>query len=232
MNSDEKPRARFYNRLHAGHELAADLPRYLGGQEPVILAIPRGGVPVGAAIAGVLSAPLDLIVPRRIEAPGQPGVTLGAIAPDRTLVVNREATSGLGLSDEQLDELAVPVWLESQRVQRLYRQNRPYPDLKGRIAIIVDDRLLTGYSMMAAVASVRKLEPARIMVAVPVSYVDGIERVRSYVDDLLSLEITTDPEYMASRYYADWAPLADNDVIWTLEHAWEEHPAQGYSETF
>jgi putative phosphoribosyl transferase len=218
--------------MHAGHELAADLQRFLGGQETVILAIPKGGVPVGAAIASVLDGTLDLVVPRKLVVPGHDELTLGAITPDRTLVIDSEAASELGLTDEQIDELAIAPWSEAQRAQQLYRQSRPYPDLRGKTVILVDDRLLTGYSMMAAVASVRKLEPDRIVVAVPVSHVDGLERVRSYVDEVLSLEITTESAYMASRYYAEWMSLSDQEVIWSLEHVWEEKPPQGYSETF
>ena len=99
-------------------------------------------------------------------------------------------------------------------------------------AVIVDDLLTTGYTMMAAVVAARKLEPARVVVAVPVGSVDGIERVRGYADDLISLEISTDPAFSASAYYADASPLSDQEVIWTLERFWSARPPNGYSETF
>jgi putative phosphoribosyl transferase len=225
-------RARYHDRVHAGFELAGDLRRFLVGQDSVVIAIPRGGVPVAATIAVELRSPLDLIVTRRIEAPDQPDQTLGAITPDRTLVINKTLVSSMGLSDEEIEELSIPVWAEVQRTQQLYRAGRPEPDLRGRTAVIVDDRLTTGYTMMAAVVSVRKLEPARVVVAVPVGYLEGIERVRGYVDELLSLEIATDPNFLPSSYYANLTPLTDREVIWTLEHFWAERPPDGFSETF
>lgn len=232
MQDSNRPQARFVNRLHAGYELATDLQRFLVGQNPIILAIPRGGVPVAAALARSLETHLDLIIPRRIELPGEGDLTLGAVTPDRTLVINKELVERLNLSDEEVEQLSLPAWAEAQRTQQLYRKGRPYPDLRGRTAVIVDDRLTTGYSMMAAVVAARKLEPERVVVAVPVSYLEGIERVRGYVDELLSLEITTEPKYMASRYYADWASLTDQEVVWTMEHFWADRPPQGYNETF
>src|SRR5437763_4312489 len=139
--------------MHAGYELAQELRGFLEGHEPIVLAIPRGGVPVATAIAHDLRAPMDLIVPRRIEAPGHDAMTLGAITPDRTLVVNTGLAGELGISDEEIEQMSIPVWAEVQRTQQLYRGGRAYPDLRGHTAVIVDDRLTTGYTMIAAVIS-------------------------------------------------------------------------------
>lgn len=232
MASQHEVRARYSDRTQAGYELVGELERFLVGQDTLVLAIPRGGVPVAASIATSLGAPLDVVTPRKIEAPGRETMTLGAITPDRTLVINKPLVSQLKLSDAKVEELSIPIWAEVQRIQQLYRRGRPYPDLRGKTAVIADDRLTTGYTMMAAVASARKLEPARVVVAVPVASLEGIDRVRGYVDDLVSLEITPDPVFIASRYYANWIPVSDQEIIWTLDRFWAERPPDGYSETF
>ena len=218
--------------MHAGYELAVELRRFLQGRDAIVLAIPRGGVPVATAIAHDLRTPLDLIIPRRIEAPGHPEMTLGAVTPDRTLVVNKTLAGELNITDDELDQLSIPVWSEVQRTQQLYRGGRQYPDLRGRTVVLVDDRLTTGYTMIAAVISARKMEPASVVVAVPVSSLEGLERVRGYVDDLLSLEISNDVMFPMSQYYATADPLTDREVSSELERFWSERPPDGYSETF
>ncbi len=230
--NDVEPSARFNDRAHAGYELATDLSRFLYGQNPVVLAVPPDGLPAAAAIAEAMNAPLDLIVSRRIVAPGYPEETLGAVTPDRTLVINKALTGRLGLSDEEVEQLSIAVWAEGQRAMQLYRRGRPYPDLKGRTALIVDDGLTTGYTVIAAVISARKLEPARVVVAVPVASLEALERVRGYVDELFSLEISTETPFAVERYYKRYAPMSDQEVIWTLQHFWEERPPEGYTETF
>lgn len=232
MTNDELMRPRYNDRMHAGYELAVDLRRFLRGRSPIVLAIPRGGVPVAVAIAHDLKAPLDLITPRRIEAPDNPDMTLGAITPDRTLVVNKTLVGQLSITDQQIEELSIPVWAEVQRTQQLYRRGRPFPDLRGHTVVIVDDRLTTGYTMIAAVVSARKMEPASVVVAVPVASLEGLERVRGYVDDLLSLEITNDMMFPMWRYYANSSPLSDEEVTGELERFWSEYPSNDYTETF
>jgi putative phosphoribosyl transferase len=233
--SNDTPRARFNDRAHAGYELAMDLRRFLGGQQPVVLAIPPEGVPVAASVAVTLSAPLDVVISRRILPPGASedvAEALGAVTPDRTLVVNRPLVSSLGLSDEELEQLAVPALAEAQRMQARYRGSRPFPDLRGRVALLVGDGLTSGYTMMAAVVAVRKLEPARVMVAVPVGAIEAIERVGAAVDDLLSLEIHTDSNFTVESHYAHYVPITDEDVAWTLEQFWQDRPPTEYGETF
>jgi predicted phosphoribosyltransferase len=225
-------KARFNDRAHAGYELALDLRRFLGGQTPVVLAIPPEGVPVAASVAAGLAAPLDVVISQRIPAPGKPVETLGAVTPDRTLVINRPLVSKLNLSDEEIEQLAVPAWAEAQKMLARYRSGRPYPDLRGRTVVLVGDGLTSGYTMMAAVVATRKLEPAKIMVAVPVGAIEAIERVGSAVDDLLSLEIRTDPDFSVESHYSRYVPFTDEEVVWTLEQFWQERPPSGYSETF
>ncbi len=232
MTSSEGFRPRYRDRMQAGNELAGELQRFVAGQNAVILAIPRGGLPVAEPVATQLHARLDLAITRRIAAPGRREATLGAITPDRTLVVNKTLVSQLGLPDEEVESLSIPAWAEAQRAQQLYRGNRPYPDIRGCTAVIVDDRLITGYSMMAATVSVRKLEPERVVVAVPVAYVEGMDLVRGYADEMLALEISTDPVFNTARYYANYPPVTDREVSWILEHLWSERPPTGHGETF
>jgi putative phosphoribosyl transferase len=231
MNSNPG-KARFNDRAHAGYELALDLRRFLGGQTPVVLAIPPEGVPVAASVSAALAAPLDVVISQRIPAPGDTNETLGAVTPDRTLVINRPLVSRLNLSDEEIEQFAVPAWAEAQKMLGRYRGGRPYPDLRGRTAVLVGDGLTSGYTMMAAVVATRKLEPAKIMVAVPVGAIEAIERVGSAVDDLLSLEIRTDPDFSVESHYSRYVPFTDEEVMWTLEQFWMERPPSGYSETF
>ncbi|MEO8286907.1 MAG: phosphoribosyltransferase family protein [Chloroflexota bacterium] len=228
----EVTNARFNTPTAAGHELALDLRRFLHGQKPFVLAIPPDGVPVAASIARELNAPLDLAVSRRLVTEGRASETLGAVTPDRTLVVNKPLISLLGLSDDDVEEISIPEWAEAQRVMQRYRRGRPYPSLQGHTAIVVDDGLTTGYTMLGAVVSVRKMEPSRIVVAVPVSSLEGMELVRDYVDDLLALTISTGENFSVEQYYTHYSTLKDQEVIWTLDDFWREPSAGGYTETF
>jgi putative phosphoribosyl transferase len=223
---------RFPDRTQAGYELAQDLERFLYGQQPFVLAVPPDGVPVAASIAIALNAPFDVIVSRRMFAHDNPADTLGAITPDRTLVVNRTLISRLGLDDAQVDQLSIPEWAEAQRAMQRYRRGRPYPHLGGYTAVIVDDGLTTGYTAMGAIISARKMEPAAIVLAVPVSSLAAIERLRDYVDSLLALEINAEEDFSVAQYYAHYPPMTEQEVIWTLDHLWRDRAPEGYTETF
>jgi putative phosphoribosyl transferase len=225
-------RKRFPDRIHAGHELAQELPRFLRKQKPFILAIPPDGVPVASSIATELKAPLDIVVSRRMLASTSPHETLGAITPDRTLVVNKPLVSRLGLSQSEVDRLSTPEWVEAQRAMQHYRRGRPYPHLDGYTAVIVDDGLTTGYTAMASIIAVRKMEPAAIIVAVPVSSLTAMELLRDYVDSILALEINSEEQYSVADYYTDYSPVTEQAVIWTLDHLWSDKVPGGYSETF
>ena len=228
--------APFNDRTDAGRQLALDLPRFLQGQDTIVLALPMGGVPVAATVASELNLPLDLVASRRIPAPGASGLSgedsVGAVTPDRTLVINTELVRRLNFTDEQVEQLSIPAWADAQRKLQLYRRGRPYPDLRGKTVVIIDDGLTTGYTMMAAVISTRKLEPQRIVVAVPVASIEAIERLGSYVEELHAVRISHEDPFAVSSYYKYYAPLDDQDVIWTVDHFSNRHPLQGYSETF
>lgn len=223
---------RFLDRTQAGHELAQDLQRFLQGRQPFVLAVPPDGVPVAASIAFELDAPFDIVVSRRMLAAGNPDQTLGAITSDRTLVVNRPLVSQLGLSDEQVDQFSIPEWAEAQRAMQRYRRGRPYPHLGGYTAVIVDDGVTTGYTAMGAIISARKMEPDAIILAVPVASLAAIERLRDYVDSLLALEISAEDDFSVAQYYAQYPAMAEQEVVWTLDHLWRDRAAGGYTETF
>jgi putative phosphoribosyl transferase len=232
MESPDKPYARFRDRTHAGYELAADLKGFLQGEEALVLAIPPDGVPVASAVATELNAPFDIITSRRIVPPGNKEETLGAVTPDRTLVVNRVLVDQLNLSDSDVEKLSIPVWADAQRLTQRYRSGRPYPTLSARTVVIVDDGITTGYTMMAAAISARKMEPSRIVVAVPVASIEAIERLGPYVDDVLSLEISTSDQFSVPGHYVHYEPMSDQEVVWMLERGWAERPPHGYAETF
>jgi len=222
----------YLNPTHAGHELALDLRRFLGGQTPFVLALPPDGVPVAASIARELNAPLDVAISRRMIAQGHPDETLGAVTPDRTLVVNKPLVSEIGLTDEEVEQLSIPEWAEAQRAMQRYRRGRPYPSLQGHSAIIVGDGLTSGYTMLAAAISVRKLEPDRVIVAVPVASLEAIERLRDYADDVLALKISADENFSVERYYRQYSHPTDQEVVWTLDAFWNEKLLEGFTETF
>jgi predicted phosphoribosyltransferase len=223
---------RFHDRTQAGYELAQDLERFIHGKQPFVLAIPPHGVPVAASIAIELNAPFDIVVSRRMLANGNPDATLGAITPDRTLVVNRPLVSQLGLTDEQVDQLSIPEWAEAQRAQQRFRRGRPYPNLGGYTVVIVDDGLTTGYTAMGAIISARKMEPEAIVLAVPVSSLAAMERLRDFVDSIFALEISSEDDFSVAQYYAQYPELTDQEIIWTLDHLWRDPTSSGYTETF
>jgi putative phosphoribosyl transferase len=223
---------RFRDRLQAGYELSQDLLRFLEGRQPYILAIPPHGVLVAASIATQLNAPFDIVVSRRILTEGNPDEALGAITPDRTLVVNKSLASRLGLTSEQVDQMSIPEWAEAQRAMQHYRRGRPTPNLQGYTAVIVDDGLTTGYTAMGAIISARKMEPDDIILAAPVSSLAAIERLHDYVDSVLTLEINAQDNYSVAQYYVQYPPMRDQEVVWTLDHLWRDRATDKYTETF
>lgn len=213
----------FHDRLSAGQELAKRLEAYRG-PDTIVLAIPRGGVPVGFAVAKHLAAQLDVIIPRKIPIPWNPEAGFGAVTADGTLVLNDQMVEQLGLSKEKVSELAAKVQHEIKRRLRVYRGDRPFPSLKGKTVLLVDDGLASGFTMMAAVKSVRNGRPARIVVAVPVSPYNSAELVRPLVDDLVSLVIARTWSFAVASYYRDWYDLSDDEVVQYLRQGMKDSP--------
>jgi predicted phosphoribosyltransferase len=200
----------FRDRSDAGKRLAEGM-RSRGWEAPVVLGLPRGGVPVAYEVARALPAPLDVFVVRKLGVPGQEELAMGAIASGGVRVVNQDVVNALGLSPAVLDRVAASEQLELERRERLYRGTRAPHALAGRTAILVDDGLATGSTMRAAVRAVRQRGPARVVVAVPVAAAATCQALKTEVDDLVCLS-TPDPFLAVGRFYDDFSQTSDREV--------------------
>jgi putative phosphoribosyl transferase len=180
----QRPQWIYRDRADAGRQLAARLTAYRD-EHPIVLALPRGGVPVGFEVARALNAPLDVFPVRKLGAPGHRELGVGAIAPEGVYVLNRAAIAALGITREQLEEVVKEETAELERRLRQYRGDRPMPDLRDRTVIIVDDGLATGVSAVAAIRAIRKHQPRRIVLAVPVCAPETVDELRGEVDDIV-----------------------------------------------
>lgn len=202
----------FANRSEAGQRLAERL-LHLKDQNPLVLAIPRGGVPVGFEIARRLGAPLDLLMVRKIGAPNQPELALGAVVDGgrAEIVLNREIVESLGVSEDFIGEAATRELAEIARRRQAYLGTAAPAEVTGRSVIVVDDGIATGASVRAALRAVRRQKPGRLVLAVPVAPPAAVARLRPEVDELVCLA-TPDPFYAIGLYYADFHQLSDSDV--------------------
>jgi putative phosphoribosyl transferase len=214
----------FGDRAQAGHLLAAALAqRRL--PDPVVLALPRGGVPVAVEVALALHAPLDLLIVRKIGAPGNPELAVGAIAEGaEAAVADRETMAATGTSQPYVDRHAKVELREIERRRALYLRGRPPLAVEGRTAIVVDDGLATGSTALAAVRSLRLRKPARIVLAVPVAPPEAVAALRPEVDALVCLST---PEFFGAVgvHYADFRQVADEEVIAALARVDRATPA-------
>jgi predicted phosphoribosyltransferase len=208
----------FADRKVAGRllaaELAAELARGSVAGDAIILALARGGVPVGFAISRELHLPLDVLVARKLGVPWQPELAMGAIAGE-TRVMDRRMIGKLGLSDAEIERVVESEQREMKRREDLYRGGRPAPDLAGRTAILVDDGLATGSTMLAAARHTRSLKPARLVIAVPVASAEACRRLRAEADAVVCLAT---PEFFASvgNCYIDFGQVSDEEVCQLL----------------
>jgi putative phosphoribosyl transferase len=218
----------FHNRVEAGVALAERL-RALGLHEDVVvLALPRGGVPVAREVAVALGAPLDVLVVRKIGAPFNPELALGAIAFGGVTVYNEQLLAELGLEEADLDGVRRRELAELDRRERAYRGARPMPDLAGKTVVLVDDGMATGATMQAAVTATRALHPKRIVVAVPTSARDSVERLVAVADRVVALE-TPEPYFGVGAWYEEFRQLTDEDVVRCLEEYAERSTERGGS---
>jgi predicted phosphoribosyltransferase len=206
----------FLDRADAGRKLAGALERFRS-RSPVVLALPRGGVPVGFEVARALGAPLDVIDARKLGAPGHEELAVGAIAPG-AVYVDRLLVRRLGVSAAYLEQITTAEGRELERRERLYRSGRAPLDVEGRVVILVDDGLATGATARAAVASLRQRRPAQVLLAVPVGAPETVARLREVADDVVCLE--TPPDFRAvSLAYRDFSPTSDAEVVSCLAAA-------------
>ena len=206
----------FADRVEAGERLGEAL-RHLAGSDPVVLAIPRGGVIVAEAVARTLGASLDVVVPRKIGAPGNPELAIGAVAPG-IRVLDTRMVRGLGVSDEYLDREIAAQEAEIERRQAAYRQGRPPQPVEGRTAIVVDDGVATGSTAVAALRWARKQGAARVLLAVPVAPPQSLDRLRAEVDELVVLE-TPRPFFAVGEWYRDFGQTSDREVVEAIARA-------------
>ena len=211
----------FRDRSEAGRVLAQHLRSYAGRDDVLVLALPRGGVPVGYEVARALRAPLDVFLVRKLGVPGHEELAMGAIASGgggAIRVLNRSVVHALGIPAGAIDAVADREQRELRRREREYRGDRPPPDPRGRVVILVDDGLATGSTMRAAVAALRKLKPARIIVAVPTAAPQTCAEFRKLADDCVCV-ITPDPFYAVGLWYNDFSQTTDEEVCELLERA-------------
>jgi putative phosphoribosyl transferase len=213
----------FRDRVEAGDVLAAWLGHYAGRPEVLVLALPRGGVPVAARVAEALGAPLDVFVVRKLGVPGHEELAMGAIASGGVLVRNEEVVGKLGLGEDTLRRVAEAEQRELARRERSYRQDRPPPDLAGRVVILVDDGLATGSTMRAAVEAARRLGPARVVVAVPTAPASTCQRLREVADEVFCAT-TPRPFRAVGNSYRSFPQTSDEEVRSLLEAAWAPGP--------
>jgi predicted phosphoribosyltransferase len=210
--------ARFHDRHDAGRRLAAELGRYAGRNDVVVLALPRGGIPVGYEVAQALGAPLDVFVVRKLGLPGYEELAIGAIASGGARVLNDDVVRMYRVSKDQLDDVTRMEQAELERRERRYRGERPFPDLAAKAVILVDDGLATGATMRAAVEALRHENPARVIVAVPVSSPDTCEQFREIADEIVCA-VTPEPFYAVGLWYEDFSQTTDEEVHDLLERA-------------
>lgn len=205
----------FRDRVDAGRHLAQRLECYRKAS-PVVFAIPRGGVPVGAEIARGLDADLDVVVARKLGAPFHAELAIGAVTADGERFLNQDIISQLGVDDAYLERITKEQREEAQRREQLFRQDRPPADVKGRTALLVDDGLATGATMHAAARSLRKRQPGRLVVAVPVGSREACAALRKDADEVVCLA-EPDPFYAIGLYYEHFEQVEDAEVLRLLE---------------
>lgn len=201
----------FADRTEAGRLLGERLARMGLGPEAVVLALPRGGVPVGYEVARALGAGLDVFVVRKLGVPGHEELAMGAIATGGVRVVNEGVTQVLGVPQHVIDRVAEEELRELARREAAYRGQRPPPDIGGRDAILVDDGLATGATMRAAIQAARVSQPARVIVAVPVAPWEACRELRSVADEMVCLE-TPEPFQAVGLWYSDFTPPSEDEI--------------------
>ena len=208
----------FRDRAEAGRVLAAKLGEYANRGDVVVLALPRGGVPVGFEVAKALNAPLDVFVVRKLGLPGQEELAMGAIASGGARVLNRELIRAVGISADVVEQVTQEEQRELERREREYRDGRPPVNVRGQAVILVDDGLATGSSMRVAVLALKQKEPAQIVVAAPVAPRESCAELEAVADRVVCA-VTPEPFWGVGQWYADFSQTSDEEVRGLLRRA-------------
>ena len=214
----------YRDRVDAGKQLATKLGDYSDRDYVLVLALPRGGVPVAYEVAKALRAPLDIFLVRKLGVPGHEELAMGAISTGGVRVLNHDVVDYLGISTDVIDAVANTELKELERRERAYRGNRPEPEVRGKTVILIDDGLATGSTMLAAVKALRQQEPARIVVAVPVSATQTCDEYRMGVDEIICAK-TPGPFMGVGMWYRDFSQTTDQEVREILAQAEKLKPS-------
>ena len=218
----------FRDRTEAGKYLATKLQKYKDQPDVVVLALPRGGVPVAFEVAQALGVPLDIFLVRKLGVPGHEELAMGAIATGGVRVLNEETVEYLRIPDRIIDAVAAEELKELERRELAYRGNRPEPDVKGKTVILIDDGLATGSTIRAAAQALRQQQPARIIVAVPVAAPETCDEYRIGVDEIICA-VTPEPFLGVGMWYLDFSQTTDEEVRDLLGRARGEKRAKQMS---
>ena len=210
--------ARFNDRRDAGRRLAARLAGYTHRDDVIVLALPRGGIPVGYEVATALGVPLDVFVVRKLGLPWHEELAMGALASGGVMVLDQDIIRVARVSDSEVNRVIASEELELERRERLYRGKRIFPDLRGKTVILVDDGLATGSTIRAAIIALREEHPARIVAAVPVAAPETCDAIAEIADEMICAE-TPEPFHSVGLWYADFGQTTDEEVHRFLEDA-------------
>jgi len=218
-------RTQFFNRTEAGQFLAENLSGYANRDDVLVLALPRGGVPVAAEVAKRLNAPLDVFVVRKLGLPGHPELAMGAISSGGVRVFNGEVVNALRIPDEVIDAVSAEELAELQRREQTYRAGLPPLDVEGKTIIVVDDGIATGSTMLAAVSALRQLNAAQIIIAAPVIAASTHREMQRAADEVTAV-IMPERFYAVGAWYEDFSQTSDAEVRNLLAQAARRQPVE------
>jgi len=208
---------KYTDRYEAGKILANQLESYAKNKDVIVLALPRGGVPVAAQISKYLSVPLDVFVVRKLGVPGHEELAMGAIASGDTIIFNQDIIHQLNISESEIKQVILSEQIELMRRENQYRGSNPFPSLFNKIVILVDDGIATGATMRAAIKAVKKCAPQQLIIAVPVAAVSTIEELSAWVDRIIC-PITSSDFYAVGAWYDHFEQTTDEEVFQLLKN--------------
>lgn len=216
----------FKDRYDAGRQLALQLLEYKG-KAALVLAIPNGGIPMGLEVARAIDADLDVVIVRKLPLPLSPEAGFGAVADDGSVILNDELVAKSGITPQQISAQVTKVKGDIRQRSLLYRKDKPLALARDKVVIITDDGLASGFTMKAAVESVRHRRPREIIVAVPVASLAAMEQIKPVADKIVTVAIGTKPRFAVAGFYGHWHDLNDKDVIkifeqWQAERFWKK----------